>query len=173
MKRNYTKLTTLFALAALSMSALPAAHADLILTLTPDTLSGSTGEVLHFIGSLQNTDASAPVFLTGDNFSLTDPGLALDDSPFIMNAPTSLAAAGDPLGGDKFSGDLFDVTIAKDALPGNYHYSFSVLGGSNGIATDTLATTSFNVAVTPEPSAYQAGIILGVCGLGYLVRRRK
>src|SRR5262249_41724776 len=156
MKRKSMKLMTLFALGMLSMGALSAAHADLTLTLTPDSQAGSAGDVLHFGGTLQNTDASAPVFLNGDNFSVLADGLSLDDSPFILNAPSTLMAAGDPNGLDKFTGDLFDVSIAPNVLPGIYHYSFSIVGGVDGIASDTLATASFDVTVTPEPSAYQA-----------------
>jgi hypothetical protein len=137
-----------------------------ILTLTFDVspVSASPGEDVEFTGTLtNNTDET--IYINADSFTFAIPG-ALDDSPFLNNAPISLAP-------DQVSSDfeMFDVMIPAGTPNGEYNGVFTVLGGSDANALDVLNTISgsFGVQVTPEPAALP---FLGIA-LGALVYARR
>jgi hypothetical protein len=133
---------------AIALTAAFTAHAGVItITLDSSTLSGASGSVLHFSGTLTNT-TGALVYLNADNInsSLPDP-TAIDDSPFWNNAPVSLGANGT-------SGDigLFDVTILASFGVGSYLGTFMLLGGAGVDSQDILGAADFTVNVTaPTP----------------------
>lgn len=143
-----------------------AARAQLAFTLTAPAQTGAPGGTLSFLGTLQNT-GTGTLFLNGDTFTLAGPGLKLDDSPFLLNAPSSLPDQ------TPFTGDIFDVQIGPSVAPGIYAGTFSVLGGSNGSAQNTLASQSFRVSVAPaavpEPGA---AALFSAGGVGMLLCRR-
>lgn len=113
-------------------------------TLAQPSQAGVAGETLDFQGTITNSGA-ADVFLNGDSFSTATAFLIVDDSAFFTNTPASLAASGGSVG----PVDLFSVQILASAIPGTYGSNFfNVLGGSDGSATDLLATQEFTITVT-------------------------
>ena len=151
-------VTILFGLAV-------AAHASVLtVSFNPNPLSGPPGDTLQFMGTLTN-DTSNTVFINSDSFSFAIPG-ALDDTPFLNNAPISLGplAMSSPF-------IFFQVTIPAVQAPGPYDGVFTVLGGANGNAMDNLGAGNFEVhVVTPEPASL---LLCAAAGLALVVRRRK
>ena len=140
-----------------------AANADQIMVnLDSTTLSGGPGVELMFTGTLTNTTADT-LFINSDSFTFQITG-ALDDSPFLTNAPISIDAG-------LTSGDfeMFDINIPVSEPPGTYIGTFTVLGGSDGSVLSNLGSASFSVNVaTPEPASY---LLLGA-SLAFLLGRR-
>ncbi|HUB82795.1 MAG TPA: PEP-CTERM sorting domain-containing protein [Bryobacteraceae bacterium] len=127
-----------------------AANADeLSVNLDSSTQTGVPGEMLTFYGTLAN-NTGGTLFITSDSF-LFDINGAVDDSPFLNNAPISID------GGDT-SADfaMFNINIPSGQASGTYHGSFTVAQGSGG--SDPIGTADFEVDVTaatvPEPASY-------------------
>lgn len=157
----------LFAAASLSFAVLPkAALAD---SLTIGNPSFSTaGGVLTISGTFTNT-SGATEYLNADDYTISVPGSSVDDSPFYFGA-ASIAA------GQSLTEQLFSLTLPATAA-GSYNAYFSILGGADANALNTLATSNFTVnvaaasSVTPEPSTWLL-LGTGVLGLGFVMRRR-
>ena len=158
----------------LALLAVPA-QAQLTLNLTPAAQAGNPGDILSFTGSLSNPTANA-VFLNSDSVNFNGPAPQPDDGPFLFNAPLSL----DPMGTtdangnptDSYTGGFFNVTLNGDALPGTYTGTFTILGGADSTASDTVATEDFSVTVLPAAvpeasSMISLGVLLAL-GLGSL-----
>jgi hypothetical protein len=145
-----------------------AAYAD---TLT-FTLTKSAQETLTTGGSV-TYDATvfapstnlAPIFLNGDSFNITAP-VTLNDNDFFNNFPLSLAP------GASFTGDLFVLTAPPGIPYGIYLGTFTLEGGANGNATNTLGTVNFSLAAVPEPSSIVLSLT-GTAGLAWAGFRRK
>ena len=116
------------------------AHADLVLTLGSNTVSGGQGSSVAVNGTLTNTGA-APVFLNGALSFIPPPDLSLDDQPFFDNPPESLSP------GESFTGTLLTVDIGPQAALGTYQGSFTIQGGADEDTFDTLATVNFSVQI--------------------------
>jgi hypothetical protein len=94
------------------------------------------------------------------------PDLSLDDTDFFSNAPFSL----DP---SQSSGpfDIFTIDIGALATPGVISPNFfSILGGSDGGASDVIGTVMFDVTVqgtapVPEPSELLL-LLFGIAQIG-------
>jgi hypothetical protein len=145
------------------------ARAQLDFTLSSPNQSGQPGDTLTFAGTLTNTGAAA-LFLNGDDFTLNGNGMTLDDSPFLTGAPLSLDA------NQSYTGTLFTVAIDPNASFQNASGTFSILGGANDTAQDTLATQPFTVAVVPEPGGQvllMGSLVMGVLAVGSRVRRQR
>jgi hypothetical protein len=138
-------LTLVFAVASVG-----AAHADAILTFTPSTLSTTAGGTVEFDGTLTNT-GTYDLYLNSDTVSPLSPGLSADDSPFIFEGPTFLAA------GDSYAGAFIDVTADASTPSGSYSGTYTIQGGTDSDTLDDLATADFTVDIgspVPEPNSF-------------------
>lgn len=180
---KYTALVPLSAVLLLALFGPPAAQAQtsaaLTFTLTPMAQTGAPGSTLFFTGMLSNPSLTSTVFLNGDSvtFNAPVPGLTLNDAPFLSNAPAALGPV--ISGSNTYSGGFFNVALGSSAAPGTYFGTFLVLGGANGSAQDTLASSSFTVIVgapspVPEPSSFALFAVagLGMAGLVFQAHRR-
>ena len=138
-----------------------AAYADTVTF----TLTHSSGNVPYTGGSL-TYDAtvsapaanSAPVFLNGDSFNVTAP-ITLDDTDFFSKFPVSLSP------GASFTGDLFVLTVPPNSPLGTFLGTFTLQGGPNGSATNSLGTVNFSLnVISPEPSSMVL-LLAGMAGL--------
>src|ERR1017187_392563 len=95
---------------------------------------------------ISNPSATDTIYLNGDISTVVSTFLTVDDTPFIDNAPLSLAPGADT-GPTPF--ELFDVTIDPTTPAGNYDNNlFSILGGPDGTSLYDLVDVPFNVTVT-------------------------
>lgn len=157
MTRKRILSLTMFA-PAIFLLVPPLALADTItLSLSNPVQSATPGSTLTFDATVSAPSANAaPIFLNSDNYTIDSP-LTLDDSDFF-SFPLSL----DP--GHSYTGALFTITLPSGLAQGDYTGSFQILGGADGSAFDTLATTGFQVNATPEPGT----MLLLATGLGLL-----
>ena len=169
MKRLYRLSTALCAALTLFVLCLsPAAHAQLRIDFNQPTLAGGNGSTLTFSGLLTNL-GSEDVLLAGDTFLLEGTGLTLDDSPFLLSFPETIAA------GKSVGGEFFTVMLGPDppAAPGIYTGSFTVLGQGLTTGQGVETTAGFQVTAAPEPAAgalLLSGLLL--CGAIALRPRR-
>jgi hypothetical protein len=151
---NIKKAALSFSIALLAVLALamPASADTLNLVLSNPVQTAIPGATLTF-----GANASAPfsntgtIFLNGDNFNLTLNGAVIDDAGFFNNFPSSL----DP--GVGVAGTLFTVALPTTIAPGTYFGFFSILGGSDPNAQDTIATVNFEIdapSAVPEPGTW-------------------
>ncbi len=141
------------------------------LSLSAPVQSGTAGSTVSFDATVSapGTNGST-VFLNGDSFDVTSP-LTLDDSGFFNDFPLSL----DP--GDSFSGTLFSIGLPSNLAAGLYTGSFTIVGGADGDAQDTLASVDWQVNVAPtastvpEPESLML-LVAGLPGVALLVQRK-
>jgi hypothetical protein len=144
-KLTFALLTTLL---AIGLSSTAARADSTTFTLTdPSQYVGPSGGTLTYDATVSAPlTNSAAVYLNGDSFSIGAP-LSLDDTDFFANFPFYLNP------GDSFTGDLFTVSVAPGTPAGTYTGYFTLQGGADGNANDTLGTVNFSATVTPEPSS--------------------
>jgi len=166
--RNIKK-QALFAIVAIGMMFSTGAKADSVtLTLTQATeyVSAQTGGTVTFDATVSAPAGnSADIYLNGDSFDLSAP-LTLDDTDFFLNFPLDLAP------GDSFTGDLFTVTVPAGVAVEDYLGSFTLQGGADANASKNLATVSFDVVATPEPSSMLL-LITGLIVVAFTLQRRR
>ncbi len=158
--------------AGLLLTATTAQAGGLTLTFTPDTQTILAGDTGVFTGTIKNI-SPIPIFLNGDSFTALSPGLTADDTPFLMNAPASLAPGAIY---DSGPAGLFDISVAPGTPDGTYTGFFNILGGADPNAQIVEATQKFTVQVVPEMSSLvsMAGlVVLGLCTSGLVASRRK
>ena len=164
MKFNMTLAVAVLVTIGLSTAA---AYAD---TLN-FTLTNSNGQASYLGGSVTYAaTVSAPagngaaLFLNGDSFNVTAPA-TLDDSGFFNNFPLSLSP------GASFTGNLFVLTVPAHLPVGTFLGTFTLLGGPNDSANNTLGTVNFSLTtVTPEPSSILL-LLIGMAGVSMTVLR--
>ena len=130
----------------LGAAAICSAATTFNVTFAPDTLSGSPGDVIPLSGTLLNNTGNT-VFINSDSFTFAIAG-AVSDTPFLTNAPISLA-------GNASSGPFIflNVTIPVVQGAGTYDGVFTVLGGPDANALTNLGASAFHLTVnvvTPE-----------------------
>jgi hypothetical protein len=163
MNRKMNTLLLMMVMAAVMLSA-SMARADLLLTLDMPTQAGSLGGTLNYTGTLTATTALG---ISGD--SCTTSGLIIcDDSPFLLNAPFTMAA------GETYSGLLFTLILDPSLPQGNYGGAFSITWtDAAGVSHDTSPGPNGNfVATVPEPASM---LLLGsgLSGLVGVIRRKR
>lgn len=153
-------------LLALLLAGPEAARAQLVFTLEPTTQSTTPGSTVTFSAVLENTGAST-LFLNGTDFGFfgSSTGITIDDSKFFTNFPSQLSA------GQRTSlNQIFDVMVASSTANSSYAGFFSIVGGDNASAQNTLSTQNFQLNVVPEPST---ALLLGMGSLGALAMKRR
>jgi hypothetical protein len=157
------KLRIVSTMTALLLLAAPLHAASLTFDFTSSLFTAFPGQTVAFSGTVTNTGATT-VFLNGDSFSFA---LPLDDNPFLLNFPLSLAPSA------SFTGTVFQVTIPLLTSAGLYSGVFNILGGDSAAASEVLASKNFGVqvqsAAVPEPTPWA----LTLAGLLVVLWRRK
>jgi hypothetical protein len=137
------KLTTLMICMIGLLATRSATASPLTFTLDSVFLTTTPGLDVTFDATLTNPTATTE-FLNGDSFTSA---LAVDDTPFFVNFPLSLAP------GASFHAAIFTILVPASTLPGLYAGIFDILGGADPLALDVLATRTFTVNVTPAATA--------------------
>jgi hypothetical protein len=153
MKRIFTLAVVLL---TMGISA-TAARADSI-TVTLDApvqtvIPGVTN--VSFTGTITADPGNAgDLYFNGDSFSLDSP-LTIDDSGLFVNFPYPMSP------GMSVDDVIFNIGLPGNEPLGSYLGSFSILGGADGGAQDTLGTVDFEIdnvptgvgpSIVPEPS---------------------
>lgn len=155
MTRKRTFSLTMFVVAIFLLLPSLALADTLALSLSNPVQSATPGSSLTFDATVSASSTNtAPIFLNSDSYTIDSP-LTLDDIDFF-GFPLSLNP------GDSYTGAIFTVTVPSGLVLGDYTGSFEILGGADGAALDTLATTGFQVNATPEPGT----MLLLATGLG-------
>ena len=136
------------------------ASAQLVFSLNPAGLDGAPGSSVTFNGTLSNVGSDI-IWLNGDASGASAPGLTIDDTPYFNNFPLFLE------GGDSATADLFTVDIDPGVPAGTYDGFFTIVGGADESAQDTLATQNFQVQIgsTPEPGSIALLAGAGIAGM--------
>lgn len=171
MKRTKIMLLGLATAAALVFAC--GSRADSVdVSLTQTSQKAAPGSTVTFAAAITNLSSTDTIYLNGDSSTTSSLLLTADDTPFLTNFPLSL----DP---GQVSGPfaLFNVFIDPGTPDGTYDLnSFSILGGLNGSAFDTLGAVAFSVSVASVVSTTEPGtlglLLTGLVALGFLDRRR-
>ena len=155
-------LSAAFAICAALLSPSASASTLNFNLLSPAVFTGLPSVVSFTATVSAPLTNTGPVFLNSDSATVDFP-LTVDDTPFFLNFPLSLAP------GASFTGLLFTVTVPNFAQPNvTYHGFFEIDGGADAIASDPLASATFTVTPVPEPAT---GLSLIGCLL-FALRRR-
>jgi len=136
--------------------------------LTNPSQSGAPGDTIQFTGTITNLSATDTVFFNGASSTSVSADLAIDITPFLVNAPLFLAPGEvSPLF------DIFDIAIAPGAVAGPYLGNIvTLLGGVDSNAFDTLLDISADVNVATSSSPEPGSALLLLVGLGVVAGLR-
>jgi hypothetical protein len=149
--------------------SVPASAGSISIVFEPPPAAGSPGEALIFRGSLGTltSDLGYDAFLNSASITLAGPmDWSIDATPFLLNAPLTLAN-----GGSSGPFDFFTVTVPIGLALGYYDGEFTLLGGATQDSDVVLGNAGFRVevagpsAAAPEPSS----LLLAAIGLGGLL----
>jgi len=158
------------ALIPIFLAAAAACHAGAVpaVDIFPSTLSGNPGDMLQFFGSVSNF-TGATLFINSNSFTFVIAG-AVDDTPFLTNAPLSLSVL-ESAGPFEF----LDVMIPLLQAPGSYAGVFTVLGGATDTDSFNLGQASFNVVVNGTAAPEPGSMVLVTLGMvaAWLARRNR
>ena len=166
MTRTAINRLTLLALVAGFFVAAPLAYGDTVtLTLLDPDQAAFAPATLSFDATVSAPSTNTGIeYLNGDKFTT---GLPLDDSGYLNDFPLDLAP------GQSFTGLLFTISIPSNEIPGTYPGVFSITGGPTGTSTNVLASSAFEVYVTPEPPAFTLfGTGIAALAVGASLRRK-
>ncbi len=138
----------------------------ILVTFTPPVLIGAPGTSVSFSGTLQNL-STVTEFINGDNFSFPLMPGALDDSPFLNNAPLALNAM-------QTSGlfQFFIINIPIGQASGIYPGTFTVLGNGDSNSQNVVGTGAFGLTVAPASTVPEPGTAsLLAAGLFFFLRK--
>lgn len=177
MKRQRIAISLLTLAAAFSMA--PSLRADTLdVTLTQATVTVAQGtSSVAFYATIFNPSSTDTVYLNAASPITFSSLISVDSTPFLLNAPVSLA----PLATSS-SFEIFDVDLSPSITSGFYSGVFSILGGPDGgtytdfsdladvdFTVDVTSTTSTGPTPTPEPATL---LLLGsgLSALGFFRR---
>lgn len=131
------------------------AHADQITVVLdqPVQSTHNNATTVNFFATITADPGNAgDVYLNSDSFSVDTP-FSVDDLGLFINFPWTVSP------GQSFHDVLFTVDMPGTQADGVYLGSFSILGGSDSAALDTLGSVNFEIDQTmltgvPEPSAF-------------------
>lgn len=147
MRKNSKLCFYLIALIAVAILPGAAWAGTIDITLTKTMESGNDGSTVMFDAVLTNTSLST-IFLNASGGTTSSPFLTIDGTPFLLNAPLTLAG-----GGSTGPINLFDVIIAPGTPAGLYTFNtFTILGGLSPSSFQTVGSTTFSLTV-PEPAS--------------------
>ncbi|CCW34890.1 hypothetical protein CTKA_00091 [Chthonomonas calidirosea] len=137
--------------------------AQLNFTLANSSPHVPVGTTFQFFATLTNTDPNNSISLDSDSFTYTDPNAASNFTDNFANTPLTLNPSGQS--GDSWTGDLFDVTVPANYVPGTvYTGSYTINFTDNGVSSSV--TQNFSVTVASNASTPELSSLLG---LGLLV----
>jgi hypothetical protein len=165
MTKKMKAVLSFIAPALLLMASLPASADTINIVLTSPVQNAQPGSPITFEATISAPSTNTgTIYLNGDNYTLG--GLFTVDDTDFLNFPFSL----DP--GASATADLFTVTLLPGVPYGSYNGFFSILGGSDPFALDTIGTATFDVQVTPEPQTVTL-LGTGLLGLAVILMRRR
>ena len=121
-------------------------------TLAPMTRSGVGSITVAFFGTFTNSSTTTNIFLNQVQYVLTDAAtnyLTPDTNAFFANVPGIL------LTNESYTDPVFAINIASNTPPGIYSGTATALGGGDIFASNTLASQTFEIALTSTPLAVQ------------------
>lgn len=161
MKKKNSLFLCVVALVATSLFSGKAWANEIDITLTQTVVAGAAGSTIMFDATVMNTSAST-IFLNASGGSTVSPMLTLDGSPFLLNAPLSLAA-----GASSGPFNIFDVMIASGTPLGLYNLNtFTILGGLTPTSFSLVGSTNFGVQVNAASEPPSVWLLLGSAVLG-------
>lgn len=149
------------------------ARAQVLFSLTPNSVIANPGDHLALTGKITNT-SGVDVSLLGSSGVITGPSnvsLSIDDNDFLDNLPVTLA------NGSFYQNNIFVDAVANPTF-GSYTVSYSV-DGESGVPAVPFSKSS-NVGVTirpavssvPEPATLH-GLAAGLIAAMMIFRRRR
>ena len=143
---NLLKLT-LFAITAALLTVRPALADTVtysILTTNPTVAPDGT---VTFNGSISAPNSnSGSIYLIDDSYTADSP-LIVDDTDFLLDAPSYLAP------GESYLGPLFDVTLPSGTKAALYGGHFDLILGIDDISNTVTDRATFQISETPPVNA--------------------